>query len=251
MSSNPETPTTVKTPWYYSTPFIIAGLFFCFPVGLIFMWAGKRFSMLARVSITVIIGLLFVIGMTAPDNNKHYESSATRSDNIENSASIPVQRPRLNVPVEQSSLAAVVREYAKAYRDANNELKKSAVRSARRAAIEEALKGIRSVTNWTGRLSEMGTTSEGDAYITIKLENSDVEVKTWNNSFSDISDLTLIKHSSALYNNIANFNKGDRVQFSGKFLADKMDFIREGSLTEEGAMLEPEFLFRFSEVKNP
>jgi hypothetical protein len=42
--------------------------------------------------------------------------------------------------------------------------------------------------------------------------------------------------------------KGDPVKFSGTFVRDEADCIKEGSLTQNGSMTEPEFIFRFSRV---
>jgi hypothetical protein len=41
---------------------------------------------------------------------------------------------------------------------------------------------------------------------------------------------------------------GVKIQFSGQFLASDKDFFEEASLTIDGSMKDPEFLFRFNVV---
>ena len=52
-------------PWYFRTPIVLLTLFCCWPVGLTLMWTGKRFPMGARVGITVLVGLLLLLGAIA------------------------------------------------------------------------------------------------------------------------------------------------------------------------------------------
>ncbi len=94
----------------------------------------------------------------------------------------------------------------------------------------------------------MTTTSGGDAAIVIQLPRSSIRVRTWNNTFSDVLGATLIKHGSSLYNQIAVLSKGNAVKFEGSFLIDVRDWVKEASVTENGSMTEPEFLFRFADV---
>ena len=62
-------------------------------------------------------------------------------------------------------------------------------------------------------------------------------------------DNTLIENGSDLYNSISDLSEGDRVVFSGTFIPDDSDFIREGSVTERGSMTDPEFILKFSDVR--
>lgn len=61
----PET-TTKKRPWYYSLILILPTLFFCFPIGLILMWAGKRFPLWGRIVVTAIIAFMFIGVVMSP-----------------------------------------------------------------------------------------------------------------------------------------------------------------------------------------
>ncbi len=219
-------------------------------------WGAKR----GRDSVWIVYGtatvLSFImIAVTAPDTHKATSprgevSTAQPATTITQPQPEPKNESQtITLPSTEVEFAKALFEYTDDYEAAPNELKKSAVRSERKQAIRQALKGNTSVSGWIGRIYEMGTTGEGEAYISIKLGDSDLQIKTWNNSFSDISDHTLIKHGTSLYNALSELDKGTLVEFSGRFLKDSRDFVKEGSLTEEGSMTDPEFLFRFSEVK--
>ena len=155
------------------------------------------------------------------------------------------------IPNDQVQFINVVESFYEPYRSAPNELKKSALRADRRSAIGKLRYPTKEVSDWIGTLQEMGTNSDGEAHIAIKLEGSrNIIIKTWNNSFSDLADGTLIKNGSELYNRIADLSRGKKVRFSGFLLPDtQRDQIRESSLTERGSMLDPAFLMRFQDVK--
>ena len=77
---------------------------------------------------------------------------------------------------------------------------------------------------------------------------SDISVKTWNNSLSDISDGTLIEPSSQLFAVASQLHKGQLVRFSGSLREDKTDCVRDSSLTLDGSISEPEFIFKFQSI---
>ena len=77
----------------------------------------------------------------------------------------------------------------------------------------------------------------------------DVAVKTWNNSFSDISDDTLIEPSDPLFDRVLKLKDGQVVTFSGRFPADDANCIRESSLTLKGNLETPGFIMKFSSVR--
>jgi predicted aspartyl protease len=96
----------------------------------------------------------------------------------------------------------------------------------------------------------METTSEGKGILAVKLLGpGNITVKTWNNGLSDIGSNTLIPHGSTLYNQVANLAKGDTVLFIGSFAQGAEDYILEPSLTEEGSMSSPEFIFTFTSIR--
>lgn len=151
------------------------------------------------------------------------------------------RRVSITIPDDERDFMAALLEGAEAYKAAPNELKKSSVRKARDKKLHEVLPSG-TFKNWYGRLAEMKTTSDGDAYITVSMPDQLLTLKTWNNSISDTEYKTLIKNGSPLYEAVSNLQENQYVKFSGHI-------FQEGSLTESGAMLEPEFVTRFSEIE--
>ena len=74
-------------------------------------------------------------------------------------------------------------------------------------------------------------------------------MKTWNNTLSDIGDHTLIATNSPLYGPVSQLREGQSVRFSGELVRDSLDCFKEGSLTVSGAMTEPEFIIRFTDIR--
>jgi hypothetical protein len=79
----------------------------------------------------------------------------------------------------------------------------------------------------------------------------DIRVKTWNNDLSDSASHTLIDPSSSLFGTVSQMRKGDQVVFSGAFFPSEVDCVTETSISIQGSMTDPEFLFRFSSVNTP
>jgi hypothetical protein len=76
----------------------------------------------------------------------------------------------------------------------------------------------------------------------------DIVIKTWNNAVSDAGDKTLIDPASPLFSKASSLAEGKQVVFSGTFRPSSTDCVKEGSLTMNGSLMEPEFIFRFSDV---
>ena len=148
----------------------------------------------------------------------------------------------VTIPDTERDFMQLLLDGAADYKAAPNELKKSSIKKTRDKKIDALLDGSGTFSNWYAVLSEMGTTSEGDAYITVSLPDQLLTLKTWNNGLSDISDKTLIKNGSPLYEVVSNLEEGQYVAVSGNIL-------QEGSVTEAGSMQDPEFIVRFNDIK--
>jgi len=158
--------------------------------------------------------------------------------------------PQIPLPGDQLELIRVVNDCMTEYLAQPNELKKSAVRSKRGEMLKNALSSSCQVKDWIGTIKEMKTTGDGNAILVMQITDSPATIGTTNNEFSDLIDKTLIPQSSELFKTIAELNVGDRVSFSGRFASsDKNDFISERSITEQGSMEEPAFMFHFSNIK--
>jgi len=155
----------------------------------------------------------------------------------------------LATPKEQQEFVRMIDSYVMQYKDADNELQKSALRTNRKVNLEK-IKLPKEVADWVGVLVDMSTTSDGKAVITIQMQKSPISLTTMNNGFSDSEYQTLISHGSEIYDKVAKLSLGDFVKFSGCLFFDKKDYFRELSITEDGSMTKPEFLFKFSDI-NP
>ena len=73
----------VKEKFYKKTWFIILMLIIFFPVGLFLMWKFSKWNKVAKIIITIIIGLLFIIGLIPTDNTEDTINNNTNSSYTE------------------------------------------------------------------------------------------------------------------------------------------------------------------------
>ena len=152
------------------------------------------------------------------------------------------------IPEQQAAFIQTVESFYQPYHEASNELQGSAQRTKRNEALA-ALLPDRAVQDWTGTLESLDTTSQGNAYITIRPDGTEsIIIATWNNALADVGTNSIIPTGSDLYNQLAGMSVGDRVVFSGTLAAGDEDHIVEGSLTESGSMTTPVFVMVFSDV---
>ncbi len=165
----------------------------------------------------------------------------------QNSPSPPAVEEQ-TLPEDESELISTVNSFKARYSGAANEFQKSTLRRERANAIAAILPS-RSVKNWIGQVSLMQTTGDGRGVLYVRLPASThIQVGTMNNSFSDIGEHTLIPQGSTLYDQVAKLAVGNEVVFSGTFASRDMDYVGETSVTEEGSMTEPDFIFTFTNV---
>jgi hypothetical protein len=182
----------------------------------------------------------------------------------------------LLVPPDQLEFNLVVSTGREVYEKANNELKKTQVRLRRKGSLSSLSIKVSekkySFSNWTGEVIDMGSTGDQKGWLYIRpLGIDDVSLGTYNNDLSDTGLGTLIKPGSYVFNQLTKlsikklFSAGSTVYFSGAFyipgklntvlfgdfasIGDEKDFFEEKSMTEKGAMTDPEFLVTFSCVK--
>lgn len=142
----------------------------------------------------------------------------------------------------QRGFMQIVVEYAQKYPRAENELLKSALVTERFNRFKTLKGDPRQIKDWMGVLENMGTNSDGKAYVTIRLSPKVLTFSTYNNSFSDMHDHSLIPQSSKIYSKLASMKIGNVVKFSGRLK-------QATNLTEAGKMTEPNFLFIFSDIE--
>lgn len=150
------------------------------------------------------------------------------------------------LPSDEQAFITVVSEAHEKYNAAPNDMAKGGVRAWRKEAICQALPSSQ-VADWLGTIYSLSSSSDGDGVVEIKIA-PDIYVQTMNNAFSDIPYNTLIPPTSEVFKTLSRMQKGDRILFSGEFPKSDVDCVVESSLTQEGSMTEPEFLFKFSSI---
>lgn len=194
-------------------------------------WIGIGFVAL------IIIGI--VAAPSKPNTETTGTSTFTTADHNQSEAEAVL-------PAAEQQLVSIVRQYADSFRIAKNELQQSALRDERKQAIAQLL-GIRRITEWRGKINQLETNTEGKAIFSVRI-SPEIDIKTWNNALSDMETKTLIEKSDPVYQSLFNLKVGDVVSFSGNFFPSDKDYIEETSLTINGSLTQPEFLFKFSSV---
>lgn len=147
--------------------------------------------------------------------------------------------------MQRAVVAAVISAQA-ASESADNDLARGAALRTRTAAICKAVPK-RVATKWSGKVVSLDANGDGKGVLEIEIA-PDVKVKTWNNSFSDVTDETLIEPTDPLFDKVLKLKEDQIVTFSGKFPDDEANCIRENSLTLRGSLDTPGFIMKFSDV---
>ena len=150
-----------------------------------------------------------------------------------------------NLPATQVEFEKSRNEFYESYNKAINQIKKSEiyVQSGQYSCEFEKTNG-RTFTNWVGKIDAITTEKGGDnTFLNITSESQGREI-------SYIEEL--ISKDSSIYKLIAELEVGDEVLFSFSFQneydSEKGCFV-ERSLTEYGALDEPEFDVNFLNIK--
>jgi hypothetical protein len=150
------------------------------------------------------------------------------------------------MPEVEKQFIATVEHARLVYKSGANDMAKGAARPLRAKELCALLRSP-SVSNWVGRVSKLSTNGDGRGVLEVEIDK-DTVIKTWNNAVSDAGDSTLIDPASPLFKKASSLAEGKQVVFSGSFRPSSTDCVREGSMTMRGSLMEPEFIFRFSDV---
>jgi hypothetical protein len=153
-------------------------------------------------------------------------------------------------PNEQSRFVEIVRQAQQEARRADTAMQKGGVKLRRDRELC-ALLPEREVSNWIGRVTKIDANSDGKGVLALEIA-PDVQVQTWNNALSDVLDKTLIPPGSDVFLAASALKKGQTIAFSGRFLpGSEGDCLREASMTLNGKLASPEFIFQFDRVGLP
>jgi zinc-ribbon domain len=155
-------------------------------------------------------------------------------------------------PTLPASEASFIQAVDKARTDADsaeNDMQKGGIKAVRDQTICSTLTSLE-VPDWVGTVKTVDSNSDGKGVLEIEIA-PDIVVKTWNNSLSDISSNTLIQPGTPVFESASAMKPGQLVTFSGTFFPGMSgDCLNESSLTLDGKLKSPEFIFRFATIAN-
>ena len=196
----------------------------------------------------LIVFLAILSGCSSNDNNNQNQSQAGVQKNP-----MAQQEQFLNQysTPNQTAFHKTLDGFSQEYREASNEIKKSAVFRKKRDYLLATVPTGK-ISNWVGTIKRIGTTKGGDfAFVDIESDIAGYKIsyKTWNNGLSDFSDNTMIPLNSPVYNQLGNLNEKIKVVFTAQFIKDEQDGFKEGSITESGNVTDTEFIVRFIDIR--
>ena len=153
----------------------------------------------------------------------------------------------LVIPEGESQFISIVSAAQSQSRQVQNDMQRGGVKATRDSALcRQMAFGV--VSDWVGTVSKVDSNSDGKGVFYVNIA-PDIGVKTWNNAISDIEDDTLIEPGSPVFNAASAMKPGQAIVFSGTFLrGSEGDCIKESSLTLQGKVESPDFIFRFSNI---
>ncbi|TKU44009.1 hypothetical protein FDX24_05455 [Citrobacter sp. wls716] len=171
-----------------------------------------------------------------------------QKSNSSNSGDVTTVNPKVTYQLKnEAAFVDVIKKSMIDASNAKNDMQIGGVKSVRDKSICSILK-VKSVSNWIGEVKNISANSDGKGVIALSLP-SNITIKTWNNSLSDIRSNTLVEPGTDVFNSASGLNPGDVVYFSGTFFDDKDNCILEASLSLSGKVKEPEFIFKFSDIR--
>lgn len=200
---------------------------------------GLRILVFLAIVAAVVVWLTVVAqhgtsSGSAPDSASDIDSGSSSSS--------------VELPASEQSFISTVSAAQSQSRNVDNDMQRGGVKAARDRSLCTQM-GSLQVTDWVGTVGTIDSNSDGKGVLAVQVA-PDITVETWNNALSDIGSDTLIEPGSPVFQAASAMKQGALVRFSGTFLPgdDGGDCLREGSLTLEGKVESPDFIFRFSSI---
>jgi hypothetical protein len=209
--------------------------------GQTFMIITENSSVLERTAAPASQPL--VLGSPVPEKQTPPALSG-RLANIAQPAALDDEPP--TIPNAERLLITAVEKAREAYAAGANDMARGAARPARAREICAVLTSPQ-IANWVGTIETLSSNSDGLGVLSVQIAEG-VSIKTWNNALSDTDYHTLIDPGSSVFKVAVTLKEGQHVTFGGQFFSDRTDCIKESSLTLNGSLTKPEFIFSFSNV---
>lgn len=194
----------------------------------------KRFGM----AVLIVIAVVFLIGLVGEQSPQ--VGGQFQPETPSQTAEVPAAPAAPTLPADEANFISAIVNVRPDYAAAANELKKSNVYLGMVENMWSVLPSHRAEA-WLGTIQNMGTDSDGDAYVTIEIADH-IVVETTNNSLSDMMEHSLIKNGTPLYTALSNMSTGQNVKFTA-LLGDFHD------LTEDGKVNDTEIAAQFSDIE--
>lgn len=152
------------------------------------------------------------------------------------------------MPEQEEKFIEIVSSAISSAKGVDNDMKLGGIKAKRDKAVCATLSKDKKIKNWAGKVKTVSANSDGYGVLALEIA-PDIELKTWNNAFSDSRHHTLIAPDSELFSVASDLKPGDTVSFSGRFIPSSKDCIVESSMTLYGKVNEPEYIFKFSGLK--
>jgi hypothetical protein len=199
-------------------------------------------------SVIIIIGKQGGNSASRDEGARRTEQSGSGNDSAPtHSVAVKVDLVDAKRPAAEAEFIRIVSSAQNQARGANNDMQKGGIKAERDRAICLVMQNL-GIQGWTGRVSKIDANSDGKGVLVIEIAK-DIFVKTWNNSFSDVMDNTLLEPGSPVFVAASAMQKGTPVSISGEFVKGSSgECIKESSLSLSGKLRDPEFVFRFNSV---
>ncbi|GAA1484732.1 TM2 domain-containing protein [Brachybacterium fresconis] len=160
------------------------------------------------------------------------------------------EAPAPDVPAAQQSMSDAVAEGRTAAESAETDLQRANVLNVRSEAMCASIPDG-AVESWVGTVVTVDANGEGKAVVTLSIDE-DIEIGTWNNAFSDVSDNTLIEQGTPLYDSALALAPGDTVEFSGTLKSGSEsndECYYASNMTEVMSIDSPDYIMTFTDLQ--
>lgn len=195
------------------------------------------------IFLVIVAGVVVWLTVVAQHGTSSGSAPDSASDTESGSATSSV-----TLPESEQSFISIVSAAQSQSRNVDNDMQRGGVKAARDRSLCTQM-GSLQVSDWVGTVETIDSNSDGKGVLAVRVA-PDITIETWNNALSDIDSDTLIEPGSPVFQAASAMKQGALVRFSGTFLPgdDGGDCLREDSLTLEGKVESPDFIFRFSSI---
>lgn len=127
--------------------------------------------------------------------------------------------------------------------NANNDMQRATIKINRDREICSTLRDVK-VSNWNGIVNSIYAGRDGSGILYIEVSPNVLLVSRDLLGMAKAS----IPRNTKLYDKVSNMSEGDAVVFSGEFIPDDDACADEASITLEGGLSKPNFIFRFNDI---